>query len=120
MIVPNQNLEEALGKRVLDLYLAYQDMKLERYTRQFYSFAVVSEQTYDQIFATHQDKLMRYADKQLEMHEENQESIVDQFNASCIIAECRFQATKLEERTIMSQLVKHSDEDLYANIMKQG
>jgi hypothetical protein len=53
MIVPNQNLEEALGKRVLDLYLAYQDMKLERYTRQFYSFAVVSEQTYDQIFATH-------------------------------------------------------------------
>lgn len=63
---------------------------------------------------------MKYADKQMEMHEENEETIVDEFNSSCIIAECRFQATKMEERNIMSQLVKHSDEDLYANIMKQG
>jgi uncharacterized glyoxalase superfamily protein PhnB len=51
---------------------------------------VVSEQTYDQIFNAHQDKLMKYADKQMEMHEENEETIVDEFNSSCIIAECRF------------------------------
>lgn len=42
MIVPNLNLEEIVGRKVLDLYLAVQDTKLELYTRQFYSFAIVS------------------------------------------------------------------------------
>ena len=42
MIVPNQNLEETVGRRVLDLYLAARSEELERYTRQFYTYAVVS------------------------------------------------------------------------------
>ena len=41
MIVPNQNLEETVGRRVLDLYLATRSEELQRYTRQFYTFAVV-------------------------------------------------------------------------------
>jgi ATP-dependent DNA ligase len=46
MIVPNQNLEEAVGRRVLDLYLATHNPELDRYTRQFYAFAVVPEADY--------------------------------------------------------------------------
>lgn len=42
MLVPNQNLEETVGRRVLDLYLATRSEELDRYTRQFYTFAVVS------------------------------------------------------------------------------
>lgn len=42
MIVPNLNLEEKVGKRVLDLYLAIKDKELGYYFRQFYAFAVVS------------------------------------------------------------------------------
>ncbi len=53
MIVPNQNLEETVGRRVLDLYLAIHNTELERYTRQFYAFAVVSEGDYSRILNTY-------------------------------------------------------------------
>lgn len=54
MIVPNLTLEEIVGRRVLDLYLAMQDPKLERYTRQFYAFAVVSEADFSKLLATYE------------------------------------------------------------------
>lgn len=41
MIVPNMNLEEKIGRRVLDLYLGIKDAELDRYFRQFYAFAIV-------------------------------------------------------------------------------
>jgi ATP-dependent DNA ligase len=49
MIVPNANLEDRYGKRVLDLYVAIQDADLNRYTRQFYAFTVVNELDFDHI-----------------------------------------------------------------------
>lgn len=49
MIVPNLNLEEKFGKRVLDLYLAINDTELDRYTRQFYAFTIVPESDFEKI-----------------------------------------------------------------------
>ena len=47
--MPNYNLEEIYGRRILDLYTAVQDAELGRYTRQFYGFMVVSELKFDEI-----------------------------------------------------------------------
>jgi ATP-dependent DNA ligase len=55
MIVPNLTLEETAGRRVLDLYLAVQDPQLERYTRQFYAFAVVSEADFAKLLTTYEE-----------------------------------------------------------------
>lgn len=49
MIVPNLNLEDKFGRKVLDLYVAVQDKDLDRYTRQFYAFTVVSERDFEQV-----------------------------------------------------------------------
>lgn len=49
MIVPNANLEDKFGRKVLDLYVAFQDNQLSRYSRQFYAFTVISEMDFDHI-----------------------------------------------------------------------
>ena len=44
MLVPNNNLSDKFGNRVLDMYLAVQDKEIEsKYVRTFYSFTVVGE-----------------------------------------------------------------------------
>ena len=41
VVVPNTNYEDKYGKRVLDLYVGYNDTVLGRYARTFYAFTVV-------------------------------------------------------------------------------
>lgn len=41
MVVANYNLEDMVGMRVLDLYIAVQDKDVDRYTKQFYAFSIV-------------------------------------------------------------------------------
>jgi hypothetical protein len=50
MLVPNTNLSEEFGNRVLDLYLATRDTEVEgNYIRTFYAFTVVSEEQFQEI-----------------------------------------------------------------------
>lgn len=118
MVVPNLNLEEAVGQRVLDLYLAVQDQQLERYTRQFYAFAVVSEADFSKLQATYEENQMRSA--QQEMEEQQGEAFTANEFAGAIIAECRFETTKPEERAILSKLHHIDSQQLCRDIMKQG
>lgn len=63
MIVPNQNLEEIVGRRVLDLYLAIHNVELERYIRQFYAFAVVSEADYAKLLNNYDEQQSKLAEE---------------------------------------------------------
>ena len=42
MVVPNVNMEEKYGKKVLDLYVGVNDGNLGRYSRQFFAFTVIN------------------------------------------------------------------------------
>jgi hypothetical protein len=108
MIVPNQNLEDAVGRRVLDFYLAAQNVELERYTRQFYTFAVVSEADYSKLLETYNENQMIAAHEEMEK-QEGGNFVTNEF-AGAIIAECRYEPTKLDERNILSQLHHFSNE----------
>lgn len=118
MIVPNINLEDRFGKRVLDLYVAIQDADLSRYTRQFYAFTVVNELDFDHI----NELIEKKEEERFLMREENhgESTVIDEFTGS-IIAECRFDATKsTEEKDILRGLSKEPIEDLRSCLMKQG
>lgn len=69
MIVPNHNLEEKFGKKVLDLYVACQDAQLDRYTRQFYAFTVINERDFDDI----NELLEKKQEERFNMPEENED-----------------------------------------------
>ena len=47
MVVPNTNLVDRFGKKVIDLYTARNDQELGRYTKQFYAFMVVNEDKFN-------------------------------------------------------------------------
>ena len=49
MVVPNLNLEDKFERRIVDLYTARHDADLGRYAKQFYSFMVVSNETFDEL-----------------------------------------------------------------------
>lgn len=66
MIVPNLNLEEIVGRKVLDLYLAFQDTKLEQYTRQFYAFAIVSEADFAKLHDNYMENESRVAQEEMD------------------------------------------------------
>ena len=49
VIVPNLNLEDRFGKRILDLYVGFNDTQLNRYIRMFYAFTVIDEGTFSDL-----------------------------------------------------------------------
>jgi ATP-dependent DNA ligase len=49
MVVPNINLEEKYGRRVLDLYVGFNDTTLCRYNKQFYAFTVINEAGFNEL-----------------------------------------------------------------------
>lgn len=50
MLVPNTNLSERFGNKVLDLYLATRDVEVEgNYVRLFYGFTIVDEEEFSRI-----------------------------------------------------------------------
>jgi ATP-dependent DNA ligase len=65
MIVPNLNLEEVFGRRILDLYLAVHDPRLEVYTRQFYAFAVVAEADFTKFHEIYTENENRVAQEEM-------------------------------------------------------
>lgn len=112
MVVPNANLQDKYGKKVLDLYVAVHDPELGRYTRQFYGFTVIKEIDYDSIA----EKLEEREYQRFKA----QEAVEEDYTGS-VIADCRFDQTKgIDERTTLAQLGKEPAEELPSNLMKQG
>ena len=71
MVMPNLNLEDKYGRRVLDLYTGVKDAELGRYTRQFYAFMVVSQAKFNEI------------DQMIEAREEEKINIMMAGNNGC-------------------------------------
>lgn len=70
MLVPNTNLSDKFGNRVLDMYLAVQDKEIQtKYVRTFYSFTVVGEDQFQEI----QQIVNKNKDKQFLLREERDE-----------------------------------------------
>jgi hypothetical protein len=118
MIIPNRNLEDQFGRRVIDLYAAVNDADLGRYTKQFYAFMVVSEEKYYDICQIVESREQDKIDRMMEENEDYTE--IDEFGGA-LIAECNYDAVETaEERNILGQLTKQSNEDIRMNLMKQG
>ncbi len=49
VVVPNVNFEDRFGRRILDLYVGYNDIQLNRYIRMFYAFTVIDEGAFTEL-----------------------------------------------------------------------
>ena len=96
MLVPNTNLSERFGNKVLDLYLATRDVEVEgNYVRLFYGFTIVDEEEFSRI----EEMFQSNKDMIYERKIENLEDTGDKGHfEGAVVAECKFEETNNDEK----------------------